>query len=477
MNKFRLHILIAVTVLLLAGCDKEVSRTPVAPPPPEGFVFVQSTPPGFAIYQNGKNTGRFTPDTLRFLEPGDYQITLKKLYWKDTTLTVTVTETELAIVNVDFLSNDSMFGDLVFFSNPPGAQVILNDSLLNITTPDTLTHLFPGKYNVKYRLHNFRDESFEAIVESSKRKLYSASLRDTSVWVDFQVFNSDIPSNSLSVITIDNNGTIWIGSFDAGLIKFDRVNFTNFTKMNSPLPDNRINSLTVDAQNKLWIGTNFGLAVYDGSSWVIYNQTNSGIPTDVINSVNFDDSGIAWIGTSGGLAKFDGVNWQVFNDADFRVWAMDSDVDNSGVVWAGTKEAGIVKLENNSLIFVPDSIYNYPTERISSVEKDMFGNIWFTHLPDSARRSGASFWDGSQFNNFFLGTANNNVNHIFIDDENNKWVSTWEGFFFLDQSNNVQSFTTFNSLISSDVVNASVRDANGVLWITTAGGGLNKFKF
>jgi ligand-binding sensor domain-containing protein len=97
-------------------------------------------------------------------------------------------------------------------------------------------------------------------------------------------------------------------------------------------------------------------------------------------------------------------------------------------------------------------------------------------MPDSAKRSGVSFWDGSIFNNTFLGSALNNVNHIFIDDTNSKWVSTWEGFVWFNGQNFTRTFTELNSLLSSNITNASVRDQNGVVWITTQGGGLNKFK-
>jgi len=471
------YCLIIITALIITvGCDKEVSRTPIAPPASEGFIFVNSDPCAFAIYLNGRNTGSYTPDSLSFLEPGSYEITLKKLYWKDTTLTINVTEEEPSEVYIDYLSNPSMYGDLVFYTVPPGANIIINDSLLTETTPATLTSLLPGKYNITYRLDEHRDDNFEAIVKSSERKTYSSVLRDTSVWVDFQVFNSGIPTNLLTAIAIDHYGVKWIGSLSSGIISYDDVDFLNYTETNSPLPSNRINCISVDAFNRIWIGTDFGIAVFDRSSWLIYDRHNSGLTSEIINSINFDEVGVTWIGSTSGLVKFDGSTWQIYNDSEMRVWTMDSEFDNSGLLWIGTREYGIVTLENDSLTFIPDTIYNYPTERISSVARDNFGNMWFTHMPDSARMSGVSFWDGNIFHNTFLGTATNNVNNIYIDADNNKWISTWEGFVWVDAQNPPQTFRTLNSLISSDRTNASVTDQNGVVWITTQGSGLNKFK-
>jgi hypothetical protein len=463
-------------LVVFGGCDREVSRTPTAPPPSTGFIYLNSTPGGFNIYQNGRNTGRLTPDSLSFLDPGDYEITFKKQYWKDTSIVIIVTEEAPVEVNIDYFSNASMYGSLVFISEPPGAQIIMNDSLLNNTTPETINNLLPGKYNIAFRLEEHRDEIFEAIVESSLRKTYNSALRDTSEWIDFQVFNSGIQSNLLTSLTIDQNGVKWIGSLNNGVISYNDVDFVNYNELTSPVPDNRINCVSVDALNRIWIGTDFGLAVLDGSSWTIYNRNNSGLTSEIINSVNFDDAGNAWIGNSAGLIKFDGFTWERFNDPQLRVWAMDSEFDDFGVNWIGTKREGIVTLENDILTFLPDSIYNYPTNKITSVSRDQMGNMWFTHLPDSGRRSGISHWDGNNFNNNFLGTNDNDIYNVHIDVINNKWVCTDEGFVWFDQQNSIQHFTTLNSLISSDQTRASVADQNGVLWIATSGSGLNKFK-
>jgi hypothetical protein len=469
-------IFISITIITYFGCDREVSQTPVAPPPPKGFIYVDSDPRGFAIYQNDRNTGRHTPDSLSYLEETDYKITLKRLYWKDTSVTVSINENELVNVDVDFLSNESMYGDLSIFTLQEGAQIFLNDSLLSNTTPYVVEDLLPGHYNIRLKLFDHRDVDFVATVESSFLKSYSYSLRDTSVWVDFQNSNSGIQSNSLTAITIDHNGVKWIGSLNNGLISFNNIEFRNYNESNSPIPKNKINCVSVDENNRIWTGTDFGIAVFDHINWTVYTRDNSGLTTNIINSINFDNLGNVWIGTARGLVKFDGIIWENFNDAQFRVWAMDTEFDNQGINWIGTKEEGIVSLENNNLTFYNDLIYNFPTNRISSVTKDKNGNMWFTHMPDSAQASGVSYWDGNVFTSRFLGTPNNNVNNIFIDVDNNKWISTWEGFIWFDAGNSSQLFNSFNSLISSDRTNNSVRDQNGNVWITTNGGGLNKFK-
>ena len=82
----------------------------------------------------------------------------------------------------------------------------------------------------------------------------------------------------------------------------------------------------------------------------------------------------------------------------------------------------------------------------------------------------------SGFNNYFIGSPQINVNHIFIDDMNIKWIATSEGFIVYDAQNNSTAFRTYNSLISSNIIKSCVRDLNGNVWITTFASGLNKYK-
>lgn len=463
-------------ILVIVGCDKEVSRSPVETEAPKGFIYINSTPIEFAIYQNGRNTGRLTPDSISYIESGTYEITLKKKYFKDTLVVVTLNENEKLTLNVDIASNPSMYGGLFLHSSPLGAVIILNDSVTNKITPATFSNLLPGEYNVKFTLSNYRTKEIAAIVQSSKTNSYSGELRDTSVWIDYQVFNSGIQSNSLTAIALDNNNVKWIGSLDKGIIKYDEISFINFDKTNSSIPSNKINCIAIDNQNKIWVGTDFGIGIFNGSSWIIYDRNNSGLTSEIINSIRFDNSGNSWIGTAGNLVKFDGINWNVYNEPAGKDWINDIYFESGSNLWLGTKGDGIRTFENESFDSLLITDYGYPSNTISSIGVDDLYNIWFSFLPDSRGRGGVSYWNGNGFTNFFIGTPQNNVNNIFIDEQNNKWFATSEGYVRFDVQNYEIVFNTSNSLISSNNIRASVRDQNGNVWITTLAAGLNKYK-
>jgi streptogramin lyase len=476
-KKFRITLLaLCFWMVLFAGCDKEVSRSPVESEAPKGFLYINSIPNGFTIFHDGKNTGRLTPDSISYIDGGVYEITLKKKYFKDTSLVVTLAEDEKLNVSVDIASNPSMYGNLSLQTSPAGAEIIINDSATGRITPSTLFGLFPGEYNVKFKLLNYGGEEIIAVVQSSKTNNYSKELRDTSVWVDYQTFNSGIQSNSLTAIAIDNNNVKWIGSLANGLIRFDELSFTNYNSLNSAIPSNIINCVSVDKLNNIWVGTDKGIGVFNGSSWITYDVNNSGLSSHYINVIKFDEAGNTWIGTSANLVKFDGVNWTLYNDTSGVDWIEDFFVEEQNKIWLGTKAAGIFILQDNSYNSFSKIQYNYPTYSISSVSPDNSNNIWFTFLPDTSGRGGVSYWDGGSFTNFFIGTQQNSIKNIFIDEQNFKWIATSEGLVVFDAQNNKTVYTTNNSLISSNNIISSVRDANGIVWITTFASGLNKFK-
>jgi ligand-binding sensor domain-containing protein len=179
-----------------------------------------------------------------------------------------------------------------------------------------------------------------------------------------------------------------------------------------------------------------------------------------------------WIGTAANLVKFDGSNWKVFNEPAGKDWINDIFVESENMLWLGTKMDGIRTFINenfDSLLIVE---YNYQSNSISSICKDANSLIWIGFTPDSAGRGGLSFYDGFQFFNLNLGSSQNNVNNIFIDENNNRWSATTEGLYF----NELTVYRISNSLISSNNTRASVRDHNGNVWITTNASGLNKFK-
>jgi len=465
-----------IFMILISGCEKQISTSPLEPEPQKGKIVFDSDPKGFYIFINGRNTGSVTPDSLTFLDEGTYNISLKKKYYRDSVFSLYLQKDEIKNLSVDFIHNPTMYGKINLFTIPAGASIKIFDSLLTSTTPDTIVNLLPGEYTITLSYPQHRSVNFDAIVESGKMNLYSKILQDTSVWVDYQVFNSGLISNNLKNIAVDQYNYKWIATIDKGIMKFDGSNFTVFNTTNSGIPSNRINTIKVDRNSNIWVGTNNGIGVFNGSSWTNYNKDNSALGSNDILSFDFDNEGNVWVGTFLGLFKFDGINWTRYNDADYNLWTNDLKVSQDNSIWLATN-SGIIKFNNEILTYFPDSIYLYPTKTVSAIDIDVNGNIWSCHQNFNGKRNGVSIFDGTSFLNKYYGSSINVLNDIFIDQNNRKWISTNEGLVLVSQTGSTTIFNKSNSQISSDAVTGCCIDKDGILWITTFGGGLNKFKY
>ncbi|NCS87250.1 MAG: PEGA domain-containing protein, partial [Ignavibacteria bacterium] len=84
-------ILVFILGLSLSSCEKEVSvSTNEKESENHAKIFINSKPAGAKIYLDGKNTGYITPDTVKWLLAGEYKVTLKKEYFKDTNVVVLI---------------------------------------------------------------------------------------------------------------------------------------------------------------------------------------------------------------------------------------------------------------------------------------------------------------------------------------------------------------------------------------------------
>ncbi len=129
-----------------------------------------------------------------------------------------------------------------------------------------------------------------------------------------------VRNNDYSVTSIsgDENGNLWVGTWGDGLFKFDKQtnhskHFYNDPANHNSLSYNRVSKVITDKNGITWIGT-FGGGLNkivrdenkDGYSFVCYKQNksdNSLSSNDIITAFEDNESNI-WIGTyNGGLNK------------------------------------------------------------------------------------------------------------------------------------------------------------------------------
>ena len=129
--------------------------------------------------------------------------------------------------------------------------------------------------------------------------------------------DNGLPSNTITAITKDNNGFIWIATPD-GLSRWDGLKIKTFLPQREntnsiPAGFRKKNTLLWDDNNKrLILGTIQGLSFYyterDSFENYLVNIDNLNALHDFINAVYIDRQNTLWIATNSGFAKYNEKN-------------------------------------------------------------------------------------------------------------------------------------------------------------------------
>ncbi len=237
-------------------------------------------------------------------------------------------------------------------------------------------------------------------------------------------------------------------------------------------------------------------------------RTQDGLPENRIRAIAQTPDGYLWIGTSGGLARFDGVRFVVY--ARFNTSAMTGDdisalaVARDGSLWAATDGGGLLHYQDGHFrSFGPSQ--GLANEFVRAVHEDHRGNVWAAtnrglfrstgekferldeglHLPNIAffglyeRPDGRVFAGGPaglfSIENGELrpyGQASEmEVYSIGAARDGSLWLSTTHG---LRITGNAAQDS--KSPYTKSMINASMEDKAGDMWLGTEGDGLYRIR-
>jgi signal transduction histidine kinase/ligand-binding sensor domain-containing protein/DNA-binding response OmpR family regulator len=312
--------------------------------------------------------------------------------------------------------------------------------------------------------------------------------------------------------------------------------YYNVPGENNSLSGNNIVCLASDNNGTLWAGTNNGLNQIKGDGSVrIFNffpdQANFAGKNFILDII-FDNSGAAWIGTLDGLIRFNPINgtYYSYTQKEFPlVRAIHQ--DRSGIIWAGSGNKGILKINNDPNKFnmgqysqsepvVFNTFYLTDDNRIFAggdnklIVSELHTLLWggkknsFTIVAKSEEAfpvktittdDEGNYWTGSfgggikvydrnlqLIKKYFFrkddpeSLSNNHIHKIFKDSKGNIWIGTGQGGLvkylissdsFIAYKNDPNDTT---SISNNEVIDIQ-EDREGFLWLGTTTGGLNKF--
>lgn len=482
MSNKNILIIFSIILISLSCKDKEVFtgiNDVVENPESYGKLIITSDPPNARIFVNNKNMGISTPDTLKFLPAGNYRITLKHPYFLDSTLFTYIGNAEVKNLFINYRANVNNFAKIYCNSSPQGASISINDSLTNKVTPYSFSGLYPGVYKIKVTYPEHRSDSSSVTLLGGRIFDTYFSLEDTTEWVSYKFYNSEIGDNYFQSIEVDNSGNIWFGSMQSGISFFDKKKFIRFNSENSVIPDNSINAIKTDRNGAVWIGSNKGLVKYQNGIWANYSNA---ILESNVRSIDFDSKGDMWVATLSGLFRFDGSKWFEYSQntlpAIFQsnlVTSVTIAPDNK--VWIGIGNIGVVSYDGINWKTYPISSTGLSTaigNNVSRIKADSKGNIWVGYIPNTKAglRGGLVYFNGTSWREQKISGIGETVWQDIYFYNNKGYFATQQGFAILDEFNNSTLYNIFNSKIPSADIRAIKRDKSGALWLVTMNGAM-----
>ncbi len=314
-----------------------------------------------------------------------------------------------------------------------------------------------------------------------------------------------LPLDAISNIFEDRNGTIWIGSEGKGLFRFPGEQFVYFNfksgiqselitagieiypnyflfgtydkgliqyKKNEnfnlkELPNNTIWAIETDRAGNIWMGSEAGLFKYQLSGKIETFDESTGAPGGKITSFYKDVSGDIWVGGSNGISKISNgkINRILHSETNNDIGTIRNIIKYKNQLFCAA-DGGIFIFKNGKY-----SRFKNIRKKTFSLKIDQYENLWIG-------TDEGFFWsDGTNLKQIYLSDqpASNFINFINTN-ENQVFVGTNNGLYVLSNLKlkyNIQQkhYGLEEGLVNLESnINSSFVDKKGRLWFGTAQG-------
>lgn len=306
--------------------------------------------------------------------------------------------------------------------------------------------------------------------------------------------------NSYYNISPDNDGDVWVWSFQYGAFLLHPQNnrIRQFNENSSPsrLSSNLVSQIVQDNNGLIWVSTDHGgVTLIDKknnfSTAYLLNDPKDlkSLSQNSITALYIDSDGIIWLGT-----YKQGVNFLNSNIVKFPYYHHDAsntrslqydDVnrfaeDKAGNIWIGTNGGGLIYFDRKDNTFrqylhEPGNKNSLSTNVIVSLWMDKQDILWIgTYMGGLNSFDGKTFTQYRNQANDTTSLANDNVWEIFEDQDQNLWIGTLGGGLDLFDRQTRRfihhQYANGVGLVHSNFITAMMQDRKGSLWIGSDNG-------
>jgi len=292
--------------------------------------------------------------------------------------------------------------------------------------------------------------------------------------VRFTIFNKantkGIKSNRLTALFESNDGALWVGTEEVGIIRYKDGEFTTFN-IEEGLPDRWVWAIHQDKDRNPLVLTKNGIAQWRDGRFRPY------VSEDGVSNRSFE-----WFQKTGGLSFYNpsGLHW--FKDGRYRTFTIQDGLssldfawigeDQSGTLWVATKDERLYRLKDGALERY--GLKGLSSRDIRAVYQDRRGNIWI-----GTSQGHLNLLNGDGLNTYGVeqGLSSKSLNVIYEDREGTLWMGAGNGLYRI-RKQAIKVYSEQEGLTANNVYTI-LEDHDGSIWIGAWDrllGGLTRFK-
>jgi PAS domain S-box-containing protein len=283
--------------------------------------------------------------------------------------------------------------------------------------------VFEKRYEIINALKGLPDEKILSVICDNDKTLWAGTSQgiikvNKNESNNFNVtLPKDFPKVTVSCSAIDEEGTLYFGTYESGLILIREGKQVIYNTANSALPNDNISNIII-SNGKVYVSTlGGGLAICeikDQRLNVLKNYTEKdGLKSEYIYSAIISKDELYVTSDGGGLEKLVGDRFRSLNKAlklsSTTVYSLAK--DGKGNIWGVTSSDGVIKYDGKNLTFFRSKT-GLRDEQPSQMEYN--GTIYLIHSKGidkiDVNSSQVSYYDVMD------GDLEPNLNSVFIKD-------------------------------------------------------------
>lgn len=466
----RIFVILLLSITF-TNCDRELSFTQPDPNPPTGKILVESHPPGYDIYLNGRISGGKTPFIFDYMESGTYDIELKSYYMPDTMGIVMLNDSGSENISFNMENDPRFFGSASISTGTVRSKILMNGEFTGLYTPDTIYHINPGEFNLTMTAMGCRDFSKNYFVCSSQLLSIKEEMDDTTLWVMYNSENSDLPTDRIT--TLGEGNLNILGTEKLGLLTYP--DFRTYNPDNCGLGSFHIKDFAYRwrGDKKLVVVTDRGCFWGDiDGVWSNISERFSSIDSPKITAAAFDGSRLketAFLcSASQGLITISGDE-VTFTNTDNSILPNNLtciDVVEPGYIVVGSVKDGVFIKERNQGSWINYKLQNGPFSyseitAVGILDKSPYltSNRYSVF---AATSSGILYrYDNDEWE--IISIATHYVTSICCGSDKATWIGSSNGIFRIEEGKEIIRYSMENSNLPTNSIKDVQSDWN---WVT-----------